>query len=78
MDICMYFIITAYECKFKVLWIYFIFSLFFFSPDTASFIQKIEAMKIEKAEGKDNRSFFAKYVSVLFNSIVSFHTIAFS
>ncbi|XP_076039710.1 ER membrane protein complex subunit 10 isoform X4 [Oratosquilla oratoria] len=30
-------------------------------PDTATYIQKLEAMKHEKAEGKDNRSFLAKY-----------------
>ncbi|XP_045599028.2 ER membrane protein complex subunit 10 [Procambarus clarkii] len=30
-------------------------------PDTATYIEKLEAMKNEKAEGKDNRSFLAKY-----------------
>lgn len=30
-------------------------------PDTATYIEKMEAMKNEKAEGKDNRSFLAKY-----------------
>lgn len=30
-------------------------------PDTATYIEKLEAMKTEKAEGKDNRSFLAKY-----------------
>jgi hypothetical protein len=31
-------------------------------PDTAAFIQKIEEeRKMEKGEGKDNRSFLAKY-----------------
>ncbi|CAL4111019.1 unnamed protein product, partial [Meganyctiphanes norvegica] len=30
-------------------------------PDTATYITKMEAMKSEKAEGKDNRSFLAKY-----------------
>ena len=34
------------------------------SPDTASFVQKIEEEKLakERGETKDNRSFFAKYV----------------
>lgn len=30
-------------------------------PDTATYIEKLEAMKNEKAEGKDNRTFLAKY-----------------
>ncbi|KAG7173245.1 ER membrane protein complex subunit 10-like [Homarus americanus] len=30
-------------------------------PDTATYIEKLEAMKNEKAEGKDNRSFLSKY-----------------
>lgn len=36
-----------------------------FSPDTASYIQKIEREKEaqERGEVKDNRSFLAKYVS---------------
>lgn len=34
-------------------------------PDTASFVQKMERERIarEKGEGRDNRGFFAKYVS---------------
>lgn len=36
---------------------------FFYRPDTATYIEKLEAMKNEKAEGKDNRTFLAKYVS---------------
>jgi len=30
-------------------------------PDTSTYIAKMEQMKSEKAEGKDNRSFLAKY-----------------
>ena len=39
------------------------------SPDTASFVQKIEEEKLakERGETKDNRSFFAKYVWAIFN-----------
>ena len=42
------------------------FLCFFFSPETQSYIQKIEGEKAEKQkEGmQDNRSFFAKYVSI--------------
>ena len=41
-------------------------SSFFFSPDTASYVQKLEREKEAKERGevKDNRSFLAKYVSV--------------
>ena len=35
----------------------------FHRPDTATFIQKMETLNKEKMENKDNRSFFAKYVS---------------
>ncbi|RXG72784.1 ER membrane protein complex subunit 10 [Armadillidium vulgare] len=31
------------------------------APDTATYIQRLENMKTEKAEGKDNRSFLGKY-----------------
>ena len=36
-----------------------------YRPDTSSFIQRMEQEKIAKqqGEGKDNRGFFAKYVS---------------
>ena len=39
--------------------------LFYFSPETAAYIQKLEEEKAvkQKGEGEDNRSFFAKYVS---------------
>lgn len=35
-------------------------------PDTATFVQKLEKERIarEKGEGRDNRGFFAKYVSL--------------
>ncbi len=40
---------------------------FIFRPDTQAYIQKLEEEKIAKAKGNstDNRSFFAKYVSIL-------------
>lgn len=40
-------------------------------PDTASFIQKIEREREarERGENKDNRGFFAKYVSIDYNFI---------
>lgn len=38
---------------------------FLFSPDVAMYVQKLEQEKVakERGETKDNRSFFAKYVS---------------
>ena len=40
----------------------------YFSPDTQTYIRKLEDERREKerGKGKDNRSFFAKYVSAFF------------
>lgn len=48
-----------------------------FSPDTASYIQKLEKEREakEKGEVKDNRSFLAKYVSnnITFHELLMFN-----
>ena len=41
-------------------------ALLFSSPDTATFVQKLESISKEKLENKDNRSFIVKYVSDYF------------
>ena len=44
-------------------------------PEVQSFLQKLEKEEKEKLEGKDNRTFFQKYVSLSMNLTVhSTHT----
>ena len=46
--------------------------MMYFSPDTQTYIRKLEEERRakERGKGKDNRSFFAKYVSVDLNCLV--------
>lgn len=52
-----------------------LFLMMYFSPDTQTYIRKLEEERRakERGKGKDNRSFFAKYVSVIRFELLNLH-----